>query len=225
MQSASTAAELESAIQQGGRDGQFVHSYRGQIWNRICKLRVEAGKRICVADPNGRFVPQIGARHVLTVCEDTYKVGYGQNSTGVRYCWHYAMEWTYGVLIKNGLTRRAAYEIYDCAFDYPHRSLAIVYKALAGELPDPRFNRLRPRNYSGGSPVKMDRRKPDGRAHRSCRCDEGWLWDWGGGWNGYANFINWRCDRCPLVCTEYVTTERLYEIRNGKARYPRVRVS
>lgn len=217
MRAAKNAAELEAAIQANRRTKPpFVHPFSGRIWSRICKVRIEAGQRICADHPNGRFVPNLGPRHALTVCGEFYRVGYGQNSTGVRYCWHYAKEWAFKILTAHGLSKRAAYQIWDSAFDYPHRALNVVSEALAGKLPDPRFNRLLPhsRRYTTGDPVRVTRRtEAKQRAHRACKCGKGWLWDWGCGWNGYANFINWHCDRCPRVYTEYVTQDRLYEIR------------
>jgi hypothetical protein len=215
LRTAKTADELEAACQ-----ADFKHTFSGPTWRRICNVRIEAGKRVVAAHPNGRFVPHLGPRHALTVCGETYKVGYGQNSTGVRYVWYYAKEWAWGVLIEHGFSKRAAAAIWDCAFDYPHRALANVADALAGKLPDPRFNRLIPhsRRYTTGNSVKVNRRaEAKERAHRPCKCGDGWLWDWGCGWNGYANFINWHCDRCPRVYTEYVDDKRLTAIRQRAA--------
>lgn len=221
MQAASTAAELETAIQAAGRaKPPFKHPFSGPTWSRICNVRKEAGERICAAHPNGKFVPHLGSRHRLTVCGETYSVGYGQNSTGVRYCWHYAKEWACEVLARRGFSKRAATQIWDTAFDYPHRALDVVADAIAGKVPDPRFNRLIPhsRRYTTGDPVRVSRRtEAKDRAHRPCKCGTGWLWDWGAGWDGSHSFINWHCDRCPRVYTEYVTNNRLTEIRQRKA--------
>lgn len=209
MEAATTAAELEAAIH-----APFNHTYSGPKWARISKVRRVAGERIVSSHPNGRFVPHFGERRTLTLCGETYRVGRGQNSAGVRYVWHFAEHWARTVLVANGFSARASHLIWSTAFDYPHRALAIVADALAGKLPDPRFNRLIlwPRRHHG-MPVRVNRRtEAKGRAHRDCRCG-GWLWDWGCGFNGYANFINWRCDRCPRVFTEYVTDERLSAIR------------
>jgi hypothetical protein len=220
MQSASTAAELEVAIQAASRaKPPFKHPYSGPTWSRICTVRKEAGKRICAAHPNGKFVPRLGPRHLLTVCGETYSVGYGQNSTGVRYCWHYAKEWSHGVLAKHGFSKRAAARIWDTAFDYPHRALSVVADALAGKIPDPRFDRLLPHRVEKWSgPVRVNRRtEAKDREHRPCKCGDGWLWDWGAGWDGSHSFVNWHCDRCPRVYTEYVSNDRLTEIRQRKA--------
>lgn len=215
MRAASSAEELESAIHAKG----FKHPFHRPTWSRICKVRIEAGERVCAAHPNGKFVPRLGPRHALTVCGEAHRVGYGGNSTGVRYCWHYAEQWATSILGDAGFSRRAAAAIWGTAFDYPHRALEIVADALAGKLPDPRFNRLIPhRSEAWQRPVRVSRStEAKQRAHRPCKCGEGWLWDWGCGWNGYANFINWRCDRCPRVYTEYVTNERLVGIRQRKA--------
>lgn len=210
MQAATTAAELEAAIQV-----EYKHLYHGRTWSRIGKVRIQAGERIVAAHPNGRFVPRFGAGRRLTVCGETYKVGVGQNSTGVRYVWHYAQQWAESVLRANGFTMRAAYAIWDNAFGYPHRALAVVADALDGKLPDPRFNRLTYIRNTIGGPVRVNRRtEAKNRAHRPCKCG-GWRWDWGCGWNGYALFIHWYCDRCTRIYEEYVTDERITEIRSA----------
>jgi hypothetical protein len=212
MRSATTARALEAAIQ-----APFKHPFSGRIWSRICAVRIESAYRICAAHPQGHFVFRLGPRHRLTVCDREYGVGYGQNSTGVRYCWHYAQKWGESVLREHGFSMRGAHAVWESSFDYPHRALQNVEMALAGKLPDPRFNRLIPwarRDYD--RPVRVDREiEARQRAHRSCKCGDGWLWDWGSGWNGYATFINWHCDKCPRVYTEYVDEERLCRIRQS----------
>lgn len=205
MRQASTADDLERAIQ-----APHDHPFQGRIWSRICKVRIEAGERICDADPNGRFVPRFGPRRRLTVCGEEYRVATGGNSTGVRYAWTYAEEWATRVLRENGFSKRAAHMVWGCAFDYPHRALGVVKEALAGKLPDPTFDELFFQHESGsGKPIRVNRRtEAKTRSHRPCECGDGWLWDWGCGWNGYAYFVNWRCDRCPRVFGEYVTDLR-----------------
>jgi len=211
MRRATTADELEASFQ-----APHPHAYRGRIWAQICRVRIEAGRRICDADPNGRFVPAYGPRRSLIVCGQAYHVGHGQNSTGVRYAWHYAQEFAEGVLRENGFSKRAAHIIWSWAFKYPHRSLQSVQAALAGELPDPRFDRLLYRGRCRG-PIRVDRETESGtRAHRPCACG-GWRWDWGCAWTGYCDVITWRCDRCPRIYVEYLSPGRLYEIRNPKA--------
>jgi hypothetical protein len=209
MRRARTTTALEAAIQ-----APFKHEYQGRVWSQIRRVIVDCGLAICDKHDHGRFVPRLGARHRLTVCGEEYKVGYGQNSTGVRYCWTAAEEFAMDVLTRNGLSRRAANSVWEWSLKYPHRALEAVEAGLAGKLPDPRFNRLLGGRDLTGSPVRVNRRtEAKTRAHRPCKCGKGWLWDWGCGWNGYANFINWHCDRCPRVYTEYVTNERLYQIR------------
>lgn len=215
MRSASTAKELEAAIQ-----ADFKHSFRGRTWSQICKVRIEAGERICAAHPHGHFVPRLGDRHALTVCGETYKVGYGQNSTGVRYCWHYAGEWAMGLLKENGFSTTAAYRIWDGWSHYPHRALSIVELALAGKIPDPRLNRLIRHKRTGyGSPIRYTVEQNnvdtyDRRASRPCKCG-GTLFDWGCGHSEGFEFINWHCNKCPDVFTEYMTQKRLYELRSA----------
>ncbi len=217
MRAAATAADLEKAIR-----APHEHRFTGRTWERICTVRIESGRRICDAHQHGRFVPRFGGRRLLTVCGETYRVARGYNSAGVRYAWHYATEWATGVFAANGLNKRAASLILDTALNYPHRALGVVGDALAGKLPMPRFDRL---IYEGhcatGTPVQVDRKHESRhRAHRPCRCG-GLLWDWGCGWNGWAEFISWRCDRCPRVYTEYVTGKRLREIRERPSRLAR----
>lgn len=203
MRRAATADELEAAIQ-----APFKHPFHGRTWSRICKVRVEAGERICAADPNGRFVPRFGPRRRLTVCGQTYRIANGGNSTGVRYAWSYAEDWARDILVAEGFTKRAFHSIWDSAFDYPHRSLRVVEEALNGKLPDPELNELRLRDSgrSDGRPVRVNREiEAERRSHRPCECgDGGWLWDWGAGWSGYAYHVSWHCDRCPKVFGEWV---------------------
>lgn len=207
LRAATTAEALEAAISCG-----FKHSFTGPTWSRICKVRIEAGRRICDASEHARFVPRLGLRQRLEVCGETYRVGYGQNSTGVRYCWHYAKTFAVGVLNRNGIGIRAAHCIWDTSFDYPHRALGILDEFFAGKLNDPRMNRL---IYTGRASraVRVNRKSEAKlRAHRECKCG-GWLWDWGAGHSCGFEFINWRCDRCTRTYTEYMTNERLIEVR------------
>lgn len=206
MRQASTADELEAAIQ-----APHEHPFVGKVWSRICNVRIEAGERICDASPNGRFVPRFGPRRRLTVCGQTHRVANGGNSAGVRYVWSYAEDWARAILLAEGFTKRAFHSIWDSAFEYPHRSLQAVERALAGELPDPVFDELRLlHNRSDDRPARVDRQtEADCRSHRPCECgDDGWLWDWGGGWIGYAYHVAWHCDRCPKVFGEYLTDLR-----------------
>lgn len=206
MRAARTAAELEVAIHVP-----FKHPFLGPTWSRISKVRRECGRAICDAHPLGAFVPRLGERHRLSVCGETYKVGYGQNSTGVRYCWHYAEQFAMDVLVRNGMSRSAAYGIWGCWSDYPHRCLEIVEDCKAGRYQDPPLNRMIFSHLSC-APVRVGKQEAKLRASRPCRCG-GRRWDWGCGWNGWTNFINWHCDGCRRVYDECVTEERLSEIR------------
>lgn len=213
IQSAVSASSLDDAIR---RD--FKHSFSGPTWSRICKARIEAGKRVCDASPHARFVPRFGAGRKLEVCGESYHVGRGQNSAGVRYMWQYAKEFAVEVLQRNGIGTRASHQVWETAFDYPHRTLGVLDEFFAGKLRDPRLNRL---IYTGrcitGTPVRVNRKtEAEQRSHRPCRCG-GWLWDWGAGESCGFEFINWRCDRCPRTYTEYITCERLATIRNRSA--------
>lgn len=216
MRAATTAEELEAAIQ-----APFKHAFRGRTWSAICDVRREVGNRIVASHPLGKYVPQFGSRRILMICEDTYKVGRGQNSTGVRYVWEYARIWARDVLMRNGFSRRAAYRICDGDwFSYPHRSLSTVEAALAGKIPDPELNVLIRHERTGyGQPINYsvemnDADKWDHRASRPCECG-GTLFDWGGGYSEGFEFINWHCNKCPDVFTEYMDSRRFAELRRA----------
>lgn len=215
MRAATTAAELEAAIQ-----ADFKHSFRGRTWSQICKVRIEAGERICACHPRGDLVPRFGPGRRLTVCGESYKVVNGGNSTGVRYVWHYAGEWAMKLMRQNGLGVRASHQVWDCWSSYPHRCLPIIEKALTGEIPDPELDVLR-EPYKGSNPINYSRErniadKGDQRAMRHCPCG-GTLFDWGAGYSQGFDFINWHCDKCPDVYTEYLSPGRLREIRQAGA--------
>jgi hypothetical protein len=210
MRAAATDKELEAAIQ-----APFKHSFSGQTWSRICKVRREAGLRICAAHPNGRFVPMVGPRRRLTICGREYGVGYGQNSTGERYVWTYAQNWAVEVLREHGFGIRAAHLIWDNCGGYPHRALQCVEEALAGLHPDPPMNRLIYVRDTVGGPVRVNRRdEAKHRAHRPCRCG-GTRWDWGSGYSLGITFVHWYCDGCPRIYEEYVTEDRFRKIRSA----------
>lgn len=213
MERAATAAELEAAIQVP-----FKHAYSGPTWTRICRVRIRKGVEICDAHPLGRFIPRSGPRRALSLCGELYRVACGQNGPGVRYAWHSAGEWAMALLRREGFSVRAAHRVWDGGWnDYPHRCLTIVADALAGRIPDPRLNVLR--RHRGVSPINYtveqnDADEGDRRATRPCKCG-GTLFDWGAGWSEGFDFINWHCNACPDVFTEYMTRERLYALRNA----------
>lgn len=215
MRAATTAAELEAAIQ-----APFKHPFCGRTWTTICKVRIEAGQRICAAHPHGHLVPRLGERRRLTVCGETYRVGYGGNGTGERYVRHAAGEWAKGLLVRAGLSQQAAHAIWDEWSDYPHRCLDTIEAALAGKLPDPELNVLIRHRVNGGHPIRLtveqnEADKLDRRASRPCPCG-GTLFDWGGGHSAGFEFINWHCNACPDVFTEYMTWERFAELRQPR---------
>jgi hypothetical protein len=218
LESASTAAELEAAMQIP-----FKHLYHGRVWTRICAVRIRRGVEIVQAHPLGCYVPQFGRRRMLTVCGESMRVPRGGNSTGARYVWHGAGEWAMNILRREGFTISASHRMWDGGWnDYPHRCLSIAEAALAGRIPDPRLNVLRRhrRLYAGASPINYtveqnDADDVDRRATRPCKCG-GTLFDWGAGWSEGFSFINWHCNACPDVFTEYMTNERLYQLRNAQ---------
>ncbi len=211
MRAATTAEDLEGAIR-----APYKHSFSGRSWATISRVRVEKGIEICAAHRLSRFVPRIEGNKLI-VCGESYKIGRGHNSTGVRYVWHYAEQFVRDVLTRNGLSQRGVTEIWGWIGSYPHRCLAAVEKALAGEFPDPPMNTLI-YSYTGHAPVNItvesnDSDTIDKRATRACACG-GTLFDWGSGWENPFCFISWHCNACPKVFNEYVTSERLFEIRN-----------
>lgn len=217
MRSATTADDLEAAIQ-----APFKHGFRGRTWSQICKVRIETGDRIVAAHPHAFYIPRYGERRILTCCGETYKVGRGQNSTGVRYTWHAAGVWAKARLRENGFGIRAANRLWDNNWhDYPHRCIAFVDKVLAGEMPDPELNVLhRYRSSAGPINYSVERNnadKWDYRANRPCECS-GTLFDWGGGHSDGFEFINWHCNKCSDVFTEYMTREQFYALRNPASR-------
>jgi hypothetical protein len=210
MVAASIVAELEAAIR-----APFKHTYRGRSWARICRVARERGVALCDAHPAGQYVPRLNGK-VLTVCSESYRVGRGYNSTGLRYVWHAAGEFAKGVLRRNGLSTRAASRIWDGCLDYPHRCLAIVEDALNGKCTDPPLNTLIFCD-TGTGPINLtvaanNADLHDRRATRPCRCG-GTLFDWGAGFSDDFSFVSWHCNKCPDIYTEYVTEERFLEIR------------
>lgn len=211
MRGAKNAAELEAAIR-----APFKHEFRGRTWSRICKVRIEAGDRIVSEHPNAFYIPRFGARRLLNCCGETYKVGHGHNSTGVRYVWHAAGVWAQERLRRNGFGIRAAYRLWENGWnDYPHRCIAFVDDVLAGNVQDPILNTLI--RHEGHSPINYsieanDADKHDRRSHRPCQCG-GTLFDWGGGHAAGFEFISWRCNKCPDVFTEYMTREQFIALR------------
>lgn len=214
LRQAGTAAELERAIH-----APFVHPYRGRTWAAICKVRIERGKAICQAHPNGRFIPRVEGR-VLSVCgESCGVVGHAHCSTGARFYWHSAGTLAKSIMKRHGLSSRAAARIWSEWNEYPHRCLAIVEAALNGQLNDPPFDTLI-LSYRVSSPVNITVEANaadhvDHRATMPCVCG-GTLFDWGGGFGDDLTFVHWHCNTCTRVFTEYVTQARLERIRQPR---------
>lgn len=211
---------LEQVIQTQG------HPFTGPKWRAISDARVKRGEELCDAHPHGHFVPRVGARRRMTCCGETRGVGFGGNSAGERYAWHAAECWAVDVLMRNGLGRRAAHRIWGLVGSYPHRALRVVDAALRGEIPDPELDVLQVPPYrspSGGcvrctlEANAADRH--DRRASRMCECG-GVLFDWG--WSPGEGFqsISWACNACDRSYTEYVSEERLGEIRRRPSHDP-----
>lgn len=216
LRAARKVSELEIAIR-----APFKHSYHGRTWTAICKVRMERARAIIVEHAHRQFVPRIDGRSV-TVCGETYGMGRGMNSTGVRYVWHSAGQFAKDVLRRNGFSQRAASRIWsEASGDYPHRCLELIDEALAGKLADPPLNKLI-FSYVGCGPINYsvaanDADKSDRRAARPCGCG-GTRFDWGSGFSDDFTFVTWHCNKCRRVYTEYVTPERFREIRQPRIR-------
>lgn len=212
---ATTVEDLQAAI----TNKDYPNTFRGPSWAKICKARIEAGMKIVDAHPHGGLVPRFGPGRKLTVCGETQGVSRGGNSTGVRYAWHSAGEWAMSVMRRHGIGIRASHRIWDCYNGgYPHRALAVIDAALAGKIPDPVLFELRPHGVTVGGPINYDPQrneedKHDRRASRPCPCGKGTLFDWGGGWSEGFDFLNWHCNACPEVYTEYMTRKAFYQMR------------
>ncbi len=220
--SAPDAVALETCIQGAGK-----HPFHGAKWRAISAARIARGEAICDVHPHGAFVPRIGPRRRLTACGETYSAGFGQNSTGERYVWHGAECWAVDVLMRHGLGRRAAHRIWGLAGSYPHRALPIVEAALRGEIVDPEIDVLQMPPYRSptGAGVRCtlegnEADRHDRRASRMCECG-GVLFDWG--WSCGEGFesISWSCNACDRRYTEYVSKNRLGEIRRRPSHDPR----
>lgn len=216
MRAATTVEELEAAIQ-----APFKHSFRGRTWSRICDVRIARGYELIDAHPHGRFVPRYagGRGRRLALCGEEYRVGRGGNSTGVRYCWHAAGVWAMAILQREGFSVRASHRIWEWWGEYPHRVLKVIDAALAGEIPDPeigamiahkRFGYEKPINYTV---EQNDADQGDRRATRTCPSCGGTLFDWGAGWSEGFYYLNWHCNGCPDVFTQYLRAGELQAIR------------
>ena len=213
--SAETAEALEAAIQ-----APFKHAFTGPTWSRICKARIARGNVICAASPHARFVPTFDARRKLTVCGETYKVGRGGNSTGVRYAWCSAEHFAVDVLKRNGLSQRAAHAILGEWSTYPHRCLATVEDALAGKMADPVMDTLVLSHQYTPTQYTVEQNEADDgdrRATEPCPACGKTLFDWGAGFGSGFTFVNWHCNGCGNVYCEHVTPARFAAIRRPRA--------
>ncbi|WP_430912865.1 hypothetical protein [Methylobacterium sp. sgz302541] len=207
--SASTPAEIESAFQAALND---LGRYRSSRHRPIHAAMVARGLELCAAHPRGGFVPRFGAGRRLHVRGEVYRVGRGQNSTGVRYVWAYAERWARARMEDGGLSITASKRVWGSWSDYPHRALRVIEEFDAGKHRDPVMNTLIRQPDSRG-PIRCEiGEDQDRRAHRPCECG-GTLFDWGCGWSSRIIPLEWRCNRCSAVFIEYVSDERLRAIR------------
>lgn len=191
---------------------------RSRLAIRIDEAMRQRGRALCDTHPHGHLIPRIGPRRLLTCCGESYRVGYGGNSTGERYCWHAAKGWAVGLMKRAGLSQRAAYSVWDSWSDYPHRALQAAERGLAGRNPDPVLNVLLRSDYPGTRPISLTvkanaKATYDKRASRPCPSCGGTLFDWGGGCSDGFDYINWRCNGCTDVFTEYMTYQQFCDLR------------
>lgn len=216
MRAAMTAEELETAFQ---KDREYQrHGFQSRATRAIDRVRIEEGLRLCSEHPHGHLVPRYGQRRRLEVCGETYRVARGGNSTGVRYAWAYAEDWAIDAMMKGGLSRKAAHLVWNSFRDYPHRALQTVEEAMAGRIPDPELGVLIRSEYPANAPIRYTaedngRNSWDRRASRPCTCG-GTLFDWGCGHSCGFEFVEWRCNACTAVFTEYMTKQQLYDLRS-----------
>lgn len=204
---AKTADELEAAIQ-----APYEYGYLGPVWSRVCKARTKQGRLICAEHRLGHLVPRLEGRR-LVVCGKSMRVWSGDG--------HMQSLFAKRVLREQGVTVRAACLVWDWAWTYPHRALKSLEKWERGELADPQMDTLiLVKGGGSGSPVNYtteenDTDAVDRRATMGCKCG-GTLFDWGGGFCSDFMVVNWRCNGCPRVFQEYVTTERMKAIRRPR---------
>lgn len=117
-------ADLEVRMQAAHKA--FPSSPLDRTWKRIKRAMETRGEELRALSPAGRFVPHIGPRRKMSLCGQTYSIGYGGNSTGERYAWHYAEEWAVGVLVEGGMPEETARRIWSWCRRYPHRALEIA---------------------------------------------------------------------------------------------------
>lgn len=214
IQTATTIEMLEAAL-----SSPYKHSYRGPIWSRICNARVTAGLRIAAQHPLGHLVPRIGPGRRIYLAGESYLPGRGGNASGCSYTQHATKAWAEEIFRKHGLSQLAAHRVWQSWRDYPHRCLATLEASAAGLIPDPVLDTLIWDKRPNGFPIAYTTDENDTignrrRATKPCRCG-GALFDWGAGSHAGFDFINWHCNACPDVATEYLSHGRLSKIRSG----------
>ncbi len=124
---AKTTKELESFCQAAWNDYPIKFG-QNRTHNKIDRAIVGRGKELCNMHPKGDMVPQYRKRNRITVCNETYAVGYGGNSTGVRYARMAANRWVEKILLENGATEELAKNIANWWKRFPHRALQSIEK-------------------------------------------------------------------------------------------------
>lgn len=209
---ARTPSDLEKLFQEAHMNNKSHPSSR--TWRQIGGAMCERGSALVRARQAGFYVPQYGARRQLTLCGEVYRVGCGQNSTGVRYCWTYAEIWANQVLHERGAPREVRKGIWDSCFDYPHRALAVAIEwRKHPNRPEPVYTR--PQYIKFHETVRF-RGMDEDRAMRPCPGCGGDQMDWGSGHIDYIEprySMEWRCMSCNRAEAEIMTTARLYQMR------------
>ena len=119
--SAPDARAVEAAFQ----DAIAEFRKRPTVW-RIRSAVKRRGLELCGEHPRGDLVPQLGHRRRLSLCGETYGVGYGQNGAGERYVWYFAEVWARDRLEAAGVPKRLRETIWDRSFGFPHRAIIAV---------------------------------------------------------------------------------------------------
>ena len=125
-----TPDEMDSRLEAAYKD--FPGGILGRTWVRIKRARWAGGDAMVLKSPAGPYVPTLGRRRLLSLCGQTYSVGYGGNSTAERYSWLHAKQWSVNLLTAQGISEETAESIWSWHSSFPHRALRIAEEWLKG---------------------------------------------------------------------------------------------
>jgi hypothetical protein len=130
IRTASTATVLEKCFQQALSEYRSRRS-RSRIWKGVR----QRGLELCDLYPQKELVPRLGSRRRLSLCGDSYIVGYGGNGSGERWVWASAKQWVIDTLLGRGIPASLSKSLWDRALNYPHRAIIEIDQFLkSGEL-------------------------------------------------------------------------------------------